>query len=198
MSLLEMVENKAEISDIAVFLDSLSHPKRLEETRTLNRKQQKWLYEQAEKSEPLNLNNFVPTSESNVEVIHYGRNTLPLPGFLKLFEKRFCRPLKREDALYGYNEGSTRPLIGPGYFVAKPCPPKWEQLGSVVIDYFEVPDEPVVEGWPSVKRNNQGLQVLVYNQTRDFMRRVSTHVSIGAAYKKEKPLGHYFILCRNE
>lgn len=193
-----MVENEAKISDIAVFLDSLPHPKRLEETRTLNRQQQRWLYEQAKTTSPLCLDDFVPTQESNTEVIHYGRNTLPLPKFLKLFEKRFCRPKKRENVLYGYNEGSTRPLIGPGYFVAKPCPPEWMDLGSIVIDYFEVPDEPVVDGWPTIKRNNQGLQVLVYNQTRDFMRRVSTHVSIGAAYKKDKPLGHYFILCRNE
>ncbi len=198
MSLLKMIQNKAERSEIADFLDSLSHTKRLEETRTLNRKNQEWLYQQAKNNNPLQLSDFVPTEESNVEVIHYGRNTLPLPSMLKLFEKRFCRPQTREDALYGYNEGMTRPLIGPGYFVAKRCPPEWENLGSIVIDYFEVPDEAVVEGWPKVKRNNQGLQVLVYHQTRDFMRRVSSHVTIGAAYKKDKPLGHYFILCRNE
>ena len=198
MSLLKMIQNKAEISKIADFLDSLSHTKRLEETRTLNRKNQEWLYQQAKETAPLQLEDFVPTKEPNVEVIRHGRNTLPLPNALKLFEKRFCRPQKREKALYGYNEGMTRPLIGPGFFVAKPCPSQWEDLGSIVIDYFEVPDEPVVEGWPKVKRNNQGLQVLVYHQTRDFMRRVSSHVTIGAAYKKEKPLGHYFILCRNE
>lgn len=198
MSLLKMIQNKAEISKIADFLDSLSHEKRLEETRTLSRKNQEWLYQQSKESEPLQLSDFVPTEEPNVEVIHYGRNTLPLPNSLKLFEKRFCRPQNREEALYGYNEGMTRPLIGPGYFVAKPCPEEWEQLGSIVIDYFEVPDEPVVDGWPKVKHNNQGLQILVYHQTRDFMRRVSSNVTIGAAYKKDKPLGHYFILCRNE
>ena len=30
------------------------------------------------------------------------------------------------------------------------------------------------------------------------MRRVSQHVSIGAAYKGEKPLDHYFTLCRED
>jgi hypothetical protein len=54
----------------------------------------------------------------------------------------------------------------------------------------------VVEGWPKVVANNVGLQVLVYNGTRDFMRRVSDHVSIGAAYKGENPLDHYFTLVR--
>ncbi|MAA78456.1 MAG: hypothetical protein CL916_04290 [Deltaproteobacteria bacterium] len=198
MSLLKMIQNEAEILKIASFLDSLSHTKRLAETRTLSRQNQEWLYQQAKTNEPLHLEAFVPTKTPNVEVIHYGRNTLPLPNALKLFEKRFCRPDKRENVLYGYNEGMTRPLIGPGYFVAKPCPTEWQNLGSIVIDYFEVPDEPVVEGWPRIKKNNQGLQFLVYHQTRDFMRRVSSHVTIGAAYKKDKPLGHYFILCRNE
>ena len=36
---------------------------------------------------------------------------------------------------------------------------------------------------------DKGLQVLVYHKTRDFMRKVSAHVSIGAAYKKEKRTG---------
>ena len=198
MSLLKLIQNKGDLLEIADFLDSLSHAKRLEETRTLNRKNQEWLYQQCSANEPLSLEDFVPKTEPNVEVIHFGRNTLPLPSALKLFEKRFCLPKERKGALYGYNEGMTRPIIGPGYFVAKPCPPEWENLGSVVIDYFEVPNETVVEDWPKIKRNNQGLQVLVYHQTRDFMRRVSTHVTIGAAYKKDKPLGHYFILCRND
>jgi hypothetical protein len=44
--------------------------------------------------------------------------------------------------------------------------------------------------------NEKGLQRNVYHQTRDFLRRVSSHVSIGAAYKNDDPLDHYFILCR--
>ena len=35
-------------------------------------------------------------------------------------------------------------------------------------------------------------------QTRDFIRGVSEHVSIGAAYKKEKAMGVHFILCRDD
>jgi hypothetical protein len=198
MSLSKMIENNAKFSEIAVFLDEISAEDRLQESRTLSRALQRSLYEIAKEATPLTLNDFVPSQEPCVEVIHYGRNTLPLPSSLKLFEKRFCRPKSREEALFGYNEGATRALIGPGYFVAKPCTEEWSELGSVVIDYFEVPAEDVVEGWPKVKRNNQGLQYLVYHQTRDFMRKVSKHITIGAAYKKDKPLGHYFILCRND
>ena len=198
MSLIELIENNTEISEISSYLDGLDHVKRLEETRSLSKKQQELLYQKAEESPLLTLEDFVPTSTPCSEVIHYGRNTLPLPSPVKLFEKRFCRPNKRENALFGYNEGITRSLIGPGYFVAKPCTEQWKDLGSVVIDYFEVPDEDVVSSWPKVKANHQGLQVLVYHKTRDFMRKVSIHVSIGAAYKNDKPLGHYFILCRDD
>jgi len=44
--------------------------------------------------------------------------------------------------------------------------------------------------------NDWRLQRFVYHQTRDFMRRVSRHVSIWAAFKRERPLDHYFVLCR--
>ena len=72
----------------------------------------------------------------------------------------------------------------------------WEERGAVVVDYFEVPDGPVAEDWPKVKPNSSGLQFFVYHRTRDFLRKVSTHVSIGAAYKVESALDHYFMLCR--
>jgi hypothetical protein len=44
--------------------------------------------------------------------------------------------------------------------------------------------------------NDWRLSRLVYHQTRDFLRRVSRDVSIGAAFKRERPLDHYFVLCR--
>ena len=46
--------------------------------------------------------------------------------------------------------------------------------------------------------NDWRLQRFVYHQTRDFMRRVSRHVSIGAAFTRERPLDHYFVLCRRD
>ena len=59
-----------------------------------------------------------------------------------------------------------------------------------------MPQTAVVAGWPTVVPNDWRLSRFVYNQTRDFMRRVSNHVSIGAAFKGERPLDHYFTLCR--
>ena len=47
-------------------------------------------------------------------------NALPMPRSLQLFEKRFCRPETRKDALYGYNQSAFLKLVGPGFFVAIP------------------------------------------------------------------------------
>ncbi len=187
------------IAQIGAWLDGLPHADRLAASRSLDRGQQRRLYEKAAKAAPLTMDDFVPPSVGDrVEVIHFGRNTLPLPGSWKLFEKRFCRPAGGGDRLFGYNESPTRGLIGPGFFVMVPTKgnPAWEARGSLVVDYFQVPDAPVVEGWPTVVPNTSGLQFFVYNKTRDFMRKVSTHLTIGAAYKVEDPLGHYFVLLR--
>ncbi len=187
------------LSAVSAWFDAQSHDQRVSATRALGRVDQRRLYRLASEGEPLVLTDFVPAAtEPRAPVHHHGTNTLPLPGTLRKFEKRFCRPEGLDDRLFGYNEGATRSLIGPGYFVALSTAgrPDWEEHGSVVIDYFQVPDAPVAEGWPAVKPNASGLQVLVYHQTRDFMRKVSAHVSIGAAFKKDRSLDHYFTLVR--
>lgn len=189
----------ASIESIATYLDGLSHEERLAETRTLGRGAQRELYRKAQSSPPIDLDHFVARDKpARAEVIHHGKNTLPLPRSLQLFQKRFCRPDAGEGRLFGYNESPFKTVIGPGFFVAVPTAgrPEWEARGAVVVDYFQIPDGPVADGWPRVIPNTQGLQRFVYHKTRDFMRRVSTHVSIGAAYKVEKALDHYFILCR--
>lgn len=189
-----------EIDAIAGYLDGLGPEERLAETRALARDDQRRLYEKAAAGRPLGLADFVPEEAgAREEIIHDGRNTLPLPSGLKLFQKRFCRPEEGGAArLFGYNQSPFLGTIGPGFFVAVPTTGNaaWEARGAVVVDYFQVPDGAVAEGWPKVVPNTRGLQVFVYHKTRDFMRRVSAHVTIGAAYKVEKPLDHYFVLCR--
>jgi len=201
LSLRELIKDPgAPIEAIGSFLDGLSHEARLAETRTLGRHAQRELYRKAKSAAPLSLEDFVPKGTgARVEVIHHGKNTLPLPGGGKLFQKRFCRPASGEGRLFGYNESPFKGIIGPGFFVAVPTTGNaaWEARGAVVIDYFQIPDGPVADGWPKVVPNTQGLQRFVYHRTRDFMRRVSAHVSIGAAFKVEKPLDHYFVLCRD-
>jgi hypothetical protein len=189
--LTDLLRQGAPLARVAEHLDGLTHESRLEALSTTSRSDQRALYDGARDAPPITLDFFVPEgTPPRVAVHHQGRNSF--------FEKRFARPEDGSARLFGYNEGATRPWIGPGFFVAIPTAgkPGWEARGAVVIDYFQVPDGPVPDGWPEVKRNSQGLQTFVYKGTRDYMRRVSREVSIGAAYKGEKALDHYFTLCR--
>lgn len=168
-----------------------------EQMDQLQRKHQRILFQLANPN--IDISDVLPESASPLqEVILSGINTLPLPKKLKRFEKRVCLPKERSDVLFGYNEGPTRSLIGPGYFLLKTTKgnPEWEKRGGLVVDYFEVPNTEVVSGWPEVKRNTQGLQFFVYNKTRDFLRKITNRVCIGTAYKKESALDHYFLLLR--
>ena len=161
-------------------------------------KLQSSLFAMASASQAITLEHFVPAGiDPLAEVIHHGRNTLPA---FRRFQKRFCRAADREDELYGYNEGLTRPLIGPGFFVAHSTAGNdaWERQGAIVVNYFRVPEGAVVESWPKVVPNSRGLQTFVYKNTRDFMRKVSSHVAIGSAFKKDKPMNAFFVLVRED
>lgn len=200
-TLAELIDQNTPIAQIAAHLDALPFAETKAQTHVLDRDRQRKLYNLAKDSPALTFADLVPpTIPARTEVIHHGRNTLPLPGSFRNFEKRMCRPESGGEKAFGYNEGASRPLIGPGYFVTIPTVgnPAWEERGPLVVDYFQVPQEPVVETWPKVVPNTQGLQVLVFNKTRDFLRKVSNRVSVGAAYKVEKPLDHYFMLVREQ
>jgi hypothetical protein len=180
-------------------LDAASPAQRREAVLALRRPEQRRLYRLAAEAKPLALEDFVPAERAPREAVrHFGRNTLPLPGSLRFFEKRFSRPESGPPRLFGYNETPVVRAVGPGYFVAvsTAADASWAQRGGVVVDYFRVPDAPVPEVWPRVVPNSHGLQILVYHRTRDFMRRLSRHVTIGAAYKVERALDHYFVLVR--
>jgi hypothetical protein len=202
--LTEMIDDaRTEIAAIGAYLDGLDAESRWRDVKQLDRDRQRTLYEKAAHARPIDFAHFVGDAPPRHEVIHDGVNTLPLPRSWKRFQKRFCRPDGSgnghgESRLFGYNEGPSRNVIGPGFFVALPTAdrPQWSARGGVVVDYYQIPDSAVADGWPRVVANDWRLQRFVYNETRDFMRRVSQHVSIGAAFKREKPLDHYFVLCR--
>ncbi len=195
MALTDLTRSDSKIEQIAEHLDSLEQPTRLRETYALSGKDQQRLYEKAADSPALDLEYFVPAGKADCcEVIHYGKNSQPA---VRMFQKRWCRPADRPGQLWGYNETIARRLIGPGYFVARETEGGGtDPRGAVVVDYFTVPDGPVAPGWPSVCPNSKGLQMFVYNNTRDYLRRVSRRVSIGIAYRKESRIMGYFVLCR--
>lgn len=191
MTLTELIHKGSSLEDIATHLDSLDATSLRAQVLGLNRASQRKLYELA--SNEIEVGHFAPKNGKGV--VHAGKNTLPLPPPFKSFSKVFCLAEDGE-RLFGFNEGPSRPVIGPGYFVAYSTAGKdgWAERGGVVVDYYQVPEGGVPSGWPKVKPNSSGLQYFVYRNTRDFMRRVSDKVSVGAAYKGEKALDHYFML----
>jgi hypothetical protein len=198
MALAELIaRDDAGVGEIGRYLDGLDGDARWREVGRLTRPQQRMLYEKAASAPPITLEHFA-SGKALDEVIHDGLNTLPVPAPFRRFQKRFCRTRAGDARLFGYNHGPTTRTVGPGYFVtvATRGRPHWEARGPIVIDYFQVPDAEVPPSWPRVVPNQKGLQRFVYRGTRDFMRKVSAHVSIGAAFKGERPLDHYFVLCR--
>jgi hypothetical protein len=202
MQLTELLERRVtRISEVVEWFADRPFAERREAVFSLDRAGQRRLYAVAAQAEAISLPDLVPAARAvREEVRHHGRNTLPVPKAFRTFEKRFCRPDDGTARLFGYNEGASVRWFGPGYFVAYPVRdnPVWAARGDVVVDYFQVPDRAVVGSWPRVVPNEQGLQRLVFAGTRDFLRRVTDGVSIGAAYKGERSLDHYFVLVRDD
>src|SRR5689334_17656471 len=106
----------SDIRAVGSFLDGLDDAGRWAAVQRLDRAQQRALYQKATAA-TMDLGYLVGDARPRVEVIHDGVNTLPVPGGLRRFQKRFC--VSDDGRLFGYNEGPLRRLIGPGYFVTK-------------------------------------------------------------------------------
>ena len=179
-----------DLAGLADFLDHLDSPTRTREVRSLGAREQARLFDAAEGFRPVHLADFVAAGTTPLsEVIHHGRNSLPAFCF---FEKRFCIPEASRDELWGYNEQALKALTGPGYFIARQA----SEI-EVVIDYCEVPPAKPAS-WPKILPNNARLSRFIYYRTRDFMRGVSRHVTIGRATRDGKPLNNWFVLCRTD
>jgi hypothetical protein len=136
----------------------------------------------------MTLAELVPEDARPLQAVrHLGRNSLPL---FSHFEKRFYR-LATAAAVGGANFQSTSSFTGPGYFTASPA----AERAEIVIDYNQIPPA-APEGWPALSDNLHGIGKLVYGGMIDTLRRVSTHVSIGAAQKPGHAPSAYFVLCR--
>jgi hypothetical protein len=179
--------------EIAGFLDGLASAQRIEAVRSLGRPEQRRLYAAVDGFLPLHLSDLVAPACADLETVrHFGRNTLPA---FTLFEKRFCRPrgadARKPGELWGFNHQTLSFVTGPGYFIAREDPSRPE----ILIDYTAVPPAHP-EGWPEVRRNENGLSQFVYGHMIDTLRRVSEHVTIGSAARKGRELGSWFVLAR--
>ena len=179
---------EVDVPGLAAYLDGLDDAPRIAQVLDLDGAEQARLFDAAAGVRPITLEDFVPAAVPPLHtVIHYGRNSLPL---FRLFQKRFCRPDRDGAELWGYNEQPWKRFTGPGYFVARQADHE-----EVVIDYCEVPPEKPAE-WPSILPNSARLSRFIYYRTRDFMRGVSRHVTIGRATREGKPMDNWFVLCR--
>jgi len=193
MELRNLIEPNLDLERLAKYLDELGHPGRVWATRQWDRKLQAHLYEAAKGFHPLTLEHFVPASVGPlVEVIHDGKNTLPLHT---LFQKRFCRPTDPtvEGKLWGYNEQSLGGVTGPGFFVTHAA----EAEGEIDIDYTMLPTEKP-DSWPAIIPNSARLGRFVYYNMVDVMRGISNHVSIGRAKRGGKWMDAWFVLVRED
>lgn len=176
------------LAEVQARLASLDGPARIAECRALGRRQQARLFALAESAAPLGPEDMVATARGDEPVPWYGRNSLPA---FTLFEKHFRR---HEGKVVGFNSNPALVTLvtGPGYYVCRVDPARPAEL---LIDYTRVP-EAAPAGWPRVAENGAGLPRLVYGNMYDYCRRVSDEVVIGAATRRGRPIGQYFVLCR--
>ena len=179
-----------DVASLSRYLDDLSGEARVREAGDLSAKEQARLFEAAKGFKPTKLTDFVPAAKGPLEeVVHFGRNSLPV---FSAFQKRFCRPSEAsKPELWGYNEQAMRLFTGPGYFVTREI-----EHDEVLIDYTLVPAGKAPT-WPEILPNSARLSRFVYYGTKDTMRGVSHHVSIGRAARDGKWMDNWFVLCRD-
>ncbi len=180
-------------------LDAMDPESRVYTVRSATKEDMETLWELV-KDQTLDADFFVPAGTDPLkQVIHFGKNSLPA---FTHFQKRFCRPSesKEADDLWGYNHNGSSTLAaitGPGYYVAHGTSKEKQPPGAYVIDYTRLPEKKPDE-WPEIRVNESGASRFIYAGMKDYMRRVSSHVSIGRAYKKGKATNNWFMLCREE
>ena len=192
MDIRQLITPKIDLHYLAHVLDGTSHAARLRAVYELGRDDQAALFEACADNEALTLEDFVPSDRAAMtEVIHHGKNSLPM---FSHFQKRFCRPGEGgpDDQLWGYNHQTMAPVTGPGYFVAH----AWTE-GGIVIDYTMTPPKHPA-GWPEILPNDAKLSRFIYNGTKDVMRRVSQHVTVGRARRGDQIMDNWFVLVRED
>jgi len=187
---------RVDVPGLSRHLDGLDDAARAAATSAMTPGQQARLFEAARGFRALALEHFVPASVAPLTpVIHTGKNSIPIVSH---FEKRFCRAApalaSTPERLWGYNQNppAVQVVSGPGYFVCYAI-----KAGEVLIDYCELPPGKP-DAWPPIRPNSAGLSRFIYNRTKDTMRGVSSHVSIGRAARDGKVMDNWFVLCRRD
>jgi hypothetical protein len=178
------------LKEVTEQLESLAHPDRVDQVIALGNREQRKLWDLAEKSKPLTLEYLLPRDAEPLQYFPFeGKNSLP--AFTR-FQKVFY--LDSDRNVCGYNNAWIGWLIGPGYYMTQmnPKEPEYE----IQVDYTRIPTEHP-DGWPEIKSNDIFPTNFVYGGTKDNLRWVSKDVVIGRAFKMgEDPMPNWFVLCR--
>lgn len=181
-----------DIDALARRLEALDEAGRVAFVRGLKKADMLRLWDACEGRE-VTADDFVPRgTRIGTEVIHKGKNSLPA---FSDFEKRFTPADGRPGQVYGYNHNWFNfTTAGPGYFVGHFRPDET----AFGLDYYEVPpvSAPLPATWPKVRKNEIGLQVLIYAKMVDYMRKVCDGVTIGRAWMRGKRTSNFFLLAR--
>lgn len=177
---------------LAQHLDALTPEARLAQTLALGASAQARLFDLVEGARRFTLDELAPqTATPLTGVRHEGRNSMLLfTRFAKIFAVP-DEPTKAATERWGFNATSAlvTTTVGPGYFVTI------QQGDEVLVDYTRLPPKPLL-GAPAILPNEARLSRFVYNQTKDVVRGVSHHVSIGRAWRGTRRLDNWFVLCR--
>ncbi|MCC6619730.1 MAG: hypothetical protein IT385_00655 [Deltaproteobacteria bacterium] len=183
------------LDELTQTLPAMPEPERIRVVRALRKRDMARLWEQCAGRET-SAEDFVPASVPvGVEVIHWGKNSLPV---FSDFQKRFTRAVGRDGVVYGYNHTWYGNLawttLGPGYFTGHHDP----ALAAFGLDYYLVPpdDAALPASWPRRVPNERGLQRLIYARMVDYMRKVADGVTIGRAWRQGRITDNYFVLAR--
>lgn len=177
---------------LAAHLDALTETQRVAEAIALNGDEQAKLFEVVQGARRFTLDELAPSSAPALRgVTHEGRNSML--AFTR-FAKVFAVPddvSRATGERWGFNRTSrfVTTTVGPGYFVTV------QQGDEVLVDYTRLPPRPLIDA-PAILDNASRFSFFVYNRTRDVVRGVSKHVSIGRASRNGKQLDNWFVLCR--
>lgn len=191
MDILYMIWPEPDLAAIAHIFDTSGPEARLHTVVDLGRCEMAHLFEAAAENPPTTLDDFVPPDCPTVaEVIHYGKNSLPV---LTRFEKRFRRPPLREKELWGYHRHELGLVTGPGYFAAHPD----DGRPGVVLDYTHPPSQ-TLPGWPRADASAERMSRIVYGGRTDVMRRLSRHVTVGRVARYGRARDAWYFLVRDD
>jgi hypothetical protein len=201
MDLRNLIDGHLDLERLSSNLDQLGHFGRLWSVRQWTRRHMAVLWEALLDFRPTTLDDFVPPSvEPLTEVIHYGKNSLPI---VSRFEKHFCRPHSTNGTaggvLFGFNVQSLAALTGPGYFVARDTMREdgAADVAAVAFDYT-MGATGKAASWPAVRPSSHCLGRWVYGGAVDIVRGLSRHVTIGRVRKKGAWEDTWFVLVREE